>query len=49
MATMKKYLLVYREFVGNAFAEAMSFRIHFVLLVLMDLLFYIRTFANSLI
>lgn len=34
------YSGVYREFLSCCFAEAMSFRIHFVLLIIMDLFFY---------
>ena len=42
---MKKYLGIYREFFSSALAEAMSFRVHFVLVIIMDLLFY----ASSLL
>ena len=40
------YARVYREFVSNSFAEAMTYRLHFVLLVIMDLLFYVSTLAS---
>ena len=37
---IKKYTSVYREYINHAFAEALSYRAHFVLLIIMDLLFY---------
>lgn len=42
----KYYLLLYREFVKTCFVEAMSFRLHFVLLIVMDLFFYGSVFAS---
>lgn len=43
---IKYYLLLYREFVKTCFIEAMSFRLHFVLLIVMDLIFYASIFAS---
>jgi ABC-2 type transport system permease protein len=43
---VRHYLSVYREFVGNSFSEAMSYRLHFVLLIVMDLLFYFSALAS---
>jgi ABC-2 type transport system permease protein len=40
------YLKVYREFVFTSFAEAMTYRVHFVLLVLMELFFYAISLAS---
>jgi len=37
---MRHHWAIYQEFVKNCFSEAMSYRLHFVLLILMDLLFY---------
>lgn len=37
---LRHYLAVYKEFLSNAFAEATSYRLHFVLLIIMDQLFY---------
>lgn len=41
LSRIKHYLSVYQSFASTSFSEAMSFRAHFVLLVLMDLIFYI--------
>lgn len=38
---LKHYVSVYQSFASTSFSEAMSFRAHFVLLVVMDLFFYI--------
>ncbi len=38
--TLRRYLAVYRMFVSNCFAAASSYRLHFVLLIVMDQLFY---------
>jgi ABC-2 type transport system permease protein len=43
---IRHYLQVYREFVNNSFSEAMSYRLHFVLLIVMDLLFYFSALAS---
>jgi viologen exporter family transport system permease protein len=43
---IKYYLLLYREFIKTCFTEAMSFRLHFVLLIVMDLIFYASVFAS---
>ncbi len=37
---MRKYLSIYAEFMATAVAEAMSFRLNFILVIIMDLLFY---------
>jgi ABC-2 type transport system permease protein len=41
-----KYWQVYRQFVNHSFAEAMSFRAHFVLLIVMDLFFYLSLLGS---
>jgi viologen exporter family transport system permease protein len=43
---IRRYIELYKEFVGNSFAEAMSYRLHFVLLIVMDLAFYFSTLAS---
>ena len=43
LSRIRHYLAVYREFVSNSFSEAMSYRTHFVLLIVMDLCFYAST------
>ncbi len=43
---IKYYLLLYREFIKTCFIEAMSFRLHFILLIVMDLVFYASVFAS---
>ena len=40
------HLSIYGEFVKNCFAEAMSYRLHFVLLIVMDLLFYMSVIGT---
>ncbi len=40
---MKKYCRIYREFLSTSLAEAASFRLHFVLLIFMDLVFFATT------
>ncbi len=40
------YLRVYREFVNTSFSEAMTYRLHFMLLILMDLAFYAATLGS---
>jgi len=44
--TLKKYALIYREFFATCLAEATSYRLHFVLLIVMDLLFYATTLTT---
>ncbi len=46
LSRTKYYLLLYREFIKTCFVEAMSFRLHFVLLIIMDLVFYASVFAS---
>lgn len=43
---MRHHWQIYTEFVKNCFAEAMSYRLHFVLLVIMDLLFYVSVMGT---
>ena len=46
MNTIRQMAQVYRLYATNCFVEAMSFRVHFILLVFMDLLFYLTTLAT---
>lgn len=46
MARIVQYLRVYREFVATSYAEALSFRAHFVLSIVMELVFYVSTLAT---
>lgn len=41
---LKKYLHIYGGFVSTSFSESMSFRVHFFLLIVMDLFFYLSAF-----
>ncbi len=41
------YLDVYRQFVAASFAQAMSFRGHFILVAIMDLLFYVSAIITA--
>jgi viologen exporter family transport system permease protein len=43
---VRHYWQVYKEFLSTSFAEAMSYRLHFVLLIVMDLLFYFSALAS---
>ena len=43
---IKHYFSVYQGFVITCFIESMNFRLHFVLLILMDLLFYVSALAS---
>lgn len=43
---MKHHLRIYGEFVKNCFAEAMSYRLHFILLIVMDLMFYLSVMGT---
>ena len=40
MRTLRKYAWIYLEFLRTAFAAAVGFRLHFFLLVIMDVVFY---------
>jgi ABC-2 type transport system permease protein len=42
----RRYFAIYREFIATSFTEAMSYRAHFVLLIVMDLLFYASSLAS---
>lgn len=44
--SIKKYARVYYQFLATCFSEATSYRLHFFLLILMDLLFYISTLGS---
>jgi ABC-2 type transport system permease protein len=46
MRALVRYWGVYREFLANAFAEASSYRLHFVLLIIMDQLFYFSSLGS---
>lgn len=37
---IRHYSGIYREFINNCFAAALTYRLHFILLMIMDLLFY---------
>lgn len=43
---MKHYWSVYKEFFQTSISEAMSFRVNFVLILIMDLFFYATTFLS---
>jgi ABC-2 type transport system permease protein len=43
---IRKYLGIYREFIATSFSEATSYRLHFILLILMDLVFYATVLAT---
>ncbi|MBF0352731.1 MAG: ABC-2 family transporter protein [SAR324 cluster bacterium] len=44
---IRHYLSVYQVFIITSLSEAMSYRLHFVMLVLMDLLFYGATLMSA--
>jgi len=46
MAVVGRYLRVYQQFLSSSLSEAMSFRAHFVLLIVMDSLFYLTTLLS---
>lgn len=46
MQVLRHYLSIYRQFVATSFAQATSFRLHFILLILMDLAFYASTLLS---
>lgn len=43
---MRTYLEVYRKFFGTSLAEASSFRTSFILIILMDIIFYLTTLSS---
>ncbi len=45
---MKHYLQVYFECVRTCFSEVTSFRVHFVLCMVMDIVFYATSFASAI-
>ncbi len=47
MHTLRKYALIYVEFLRTGFAAATSYRLHFALLVALDLLFYPTLFTAA--
>jgi ABC-2 type transport system permease protein len=46
MRILRHYAGIYREYVNNCFAAALTYRIHFVLLVVMDLIFYLTILGS---
>lgn len=46
MNTIRHYLRVYWQFVATSIAQTMSFRIHFLLVILVDLFFYASSLAS---
>jgi len=46
IGTIKKYLSVYREFIGNSLAEATTYRLNFILVMVMDLIFYATSLGS---
>lgn len=46
MSRIKHYLRVYVGFLSTCFVESMSYRLHFFLLIIMDLFFYFSTLAS---
>lgn len=46
MDAIKHYLSVYKRFIATSFAEAASFRLNFILLIVMDIVFYISALAT---
>ncbi len=46
MPRLAAFVEVYREFVATNFAEAMTYRVHFVLVIVMELLFYVTTLGT---
>ncbi|MDX2472009.1 MAG: ABC-2 family transporter protein [SAR324 cluster bacterium] len=45
-ARIKHYLGIYQGFISTSFAESLNFRVHFVLLILMDFFFYGSSFLS---
>lgn len=43
---IKRYASIYQSFISQCFTEAMSFRTHFILLMVMDLLFYLSVYGS---
>lgn len=43
---LRYYLRLYSAFISTSFTEAMGFRVHFFLLIVMDLIFYMTAFAS---
>lgn len=46
MNTLRRYAAIYREFVNNCFAAALTYRLHFILLIVMDLIFYLSILGS---
>ncbi len=46
MGTIIKYARIYRGFINTCISQATSFRLHFFLLIFMDLFFYISSLAT---
>lgn len=47
LRSLLKYLTIYKEIIRTNFSEALSFRLHFVLLLTVDLAFYLTTIASA--
>ncbi|SMF63081.1 ABC transporter permease [Pseudobacteriovorax antillogorgiicola] len=43
---MRKYLAIYKEFFSSALTEATTYKLHFILVIIMDLLFYGSTLLS---
>ena len=46
MLRIKTYWGIYKEFISNCFVEALSYRLHFVLLLVMDMIFYLVSLGS---
>lgn len=46
MSVVRHYASVYKEFVSTCITEATSYRVHFVMLILIDLAFYLSSLAT---
>jgi ABC-2 type transport system permease protein len=47
VSQLRRYWLLYREFISTCLTEALTYRINFILLVLMDIAFYVSTLAST--
>jgi ABC-2 type transport system permease protein len=46
LKSLKHYFSIYSEFVSNCFSAALTYRFHFLMLIVMDLLFYCSILAS---
>lgn len=46
MSRISHYISVYREFINTCISQAMTYRTHFALLIIMDLIFYLVTIST---